>query len=439
VSPALATGNPVELLMNDKLKRLPSETILCMMNVHMFMDRTPGGLAGPLIQAIWNVRDYFKKLRSTLVLLWPGFQLPIELQHDVIILDEPLPDNDERQVIIKRTLGDNGMKTNKTLLATLSDATSGLSPFAIQNIIGMSVVKGKNGKGKVDQTQVWERTVHKIESTAGLTIHRGGPTFADIGGNENIKSFFRRLIASGLKPSLILFFDEIEKSLMAAGTDTTGVTSDQHKVLLTEIQNNGWGCMLFHGFPGTGKSLLAKALGNECGVYTVEADLGGMKDIWVGSSEARFRNFIKVIKARGQNKVFIVATCNDIHLLSAPLLRRLALYGIWWSDFPNAEERKPIWDIKLKEYKLTHQPIPNDEGWSGAEIDNCCLKAKNLGISLMETQRYMTIVSHSMGDQVEKMRRAASGKYVSTQHAGVYTYNGDSIQDKIKAALKGGK
>src|SRR5262245_212015 len=44
VNAALATGNPVEMLM--KINKLPRESIVCMMNAHMFVDKMqPGNLA----------------------------------------------------------------------------------------------------------------------------------------------------------------------------------------------------------------------------------------------------------------------------------------------------------------------------------------------------------------------------------------------------------
>jgi len=421
INAVLATGNPVEMLM--KVKALPENTILVMSNAHMFTDKMlPGALAAPCIQAIWNVRDHFRKRKSMLVLFAPTYHIPDELQHDIIILDEQLPRDKELESIITKTFVSCGVRkpTRKTMPAIV-DATSGLAPFAIEQIIRMSISKGRRGKTVVDMDQLWDRKIAKIESSVGLKIHRSGPTFDDIGGNDNIKDYLRRIARSGSKPALVVFLDEIEKSMAAAGTDTSGVTTDQLKVLLTEMQNNFWTGLIIYGFPGTGKSQLSKAFGGEAGALTVEADLGAMKHIWVGSSEARMRSFVKVIKAMGGNRVFFVATCNDISILRPELKRRFK-HGIWFGDLPTQEEKERIWQIYMKKFNLHHHTRPDDNGWTGAEIEVACEKSHEFNISLTDSCKYMTIVSHAMGTGVDKMRKNASGKYVSTQHPGVYTF-----------------
>jgi ATPase family associated with various cellular activities (AAA) len=422
INPAMATGNPAEMLM--KIKALPPNTILCMFNAHMFTDKMqPGNLAAPVIQAVWNVRDEFKKKKSTLVLMAHNYPIPDELQHDLVVLDEQLPTGTELESIIVKSCVSAGLRTpGKKTMPGLVEATKGLAPFSIDQIIRMSARRSRQGKMSIDIDQLWDRKIAKIESAVGLKIHRTGPKFDEIGGNENIKDYLRKVARSVNRPTLVVFMDEIEKSMAAAGTDTSGVTTDQLKVLLTEMQNNFWRGMIGYGFPGTGKSLLAKAFGHECGALTVEADLGAMKHIWVGSSEARMRQFMKVIKAMGGNKVFFFATCNHVEILRPELQRRF-IDGIWFFDLPVRTEKEMTWAIHLKKNNLPNHDLPDDTGWTGSEIDVCCRKAAEFGISLKDSCRYMTVVSQAMGENLEKMRKAASGKYVSAHTHGPYNYN----------------
>jgi hypothetical protein len=429
VNPAMATGNPVEALMKvaGVAKANPAminDWIMFFIYGHLFMDKaTPGNLAAPVVQAVWNIRDVFKRSKANLVILAPQFTVPDELQHDVVVIDEPLPSETELTTMINRSFSQAGLKKpTKRILPGLLDATSGLAPFAVDQIIKMSVTKTKRGKTNIDTDELWRRKITRIENTAGLKIHRFGPRFSDIGGNENIKDLLSRIAKSDRRPRLVVFIDEIEKALHAAGTDTSGTTTDQLKVLLTEMQNNDWTGLISYGFPGTGKSELSKAFGNEAGAITVEADLGAMKHIWVGSSEARMRSFVKIIKAMGGSRVFFMATCNHIDILRPELKRRFKK-GIFFSDLPCKKERDVIWNLYLKKFSMPQQEMPIDEGWTGAEIRVCCETANELKIPLKEACRFMTIVSHAMGtESVEKMRREASGKYVSTQHPGVYKY-----------------
>ena len=52
--------------------------------------------------------------------------------------------------------------------------------------------------------------------------------------------------------------------------------------LLTEMENNRWKGFIGVGVAGGGKSLIAKALGNEAGVPTVALDLGATESKYVG-------------------------------------------------------------------------------------------------------------------------------------------------------------
>jgi hypothetical protein len=419
---ALATGNPIECLI--KISGLPNGTILFFHNTQMFMDKLQPGntLATPVIQAIWNLRDIFRKKKSMLVMLSPHLKLPEELEHDVLMIEEPLPNEEDLAGIVARAFAGTGLrKPRKSTMPQYVNAISGLATFPAFQIIRMSIQKSRTGKPKIDLDNLWKQKIDKIESTQGLKIHRTGPRFDDIGGMENIKDMLRRIARSATRPRIVVFIDEIEKAMAAAGRDTSGVVTDQLKVLLTDMQNNNWTGCIIYGFPGTGKSQLAKAFGHEAGALTVEADLGAMKNIWVGSSEARMRGFMKIIKAMGDTKVFFMATCNHVEILR-PELRRRFKHGIWFSDLPENKVREAIWNIYLKKYQIPQQELPDDKGWTGAEIEVCCERAKDLGIQLKDAVRFMTILSQNMGDDVNRMREAASGKYVSVEHAGTYTY-----------------
>ena len=68
-----------------------------------------------------------------------------------------------------------------------------------------------------------------------------------------------------------------------------------------------WGCdrvrrlgLLLLGVPDTGKSGLAKALGNEVGRPTLQMDVGALMGSLVGQSEANLRQALKVAEAMGK-------------------------------------------------------------------------------------------------------------------------------------------
>ena len=46
-------------------------------------------------------------------------------------------------------------------------------------------------------------------------------------------------------------------------------------------------------------------------------------------------------------------------------------------DLPSPDERKAIWDIYLTKWNLSGD-LPDDDGWTGAEVKECCRKAWRL-------------------------------------------------------------
>jgi SpoVK/Ycf46/Vps4 family AAA+-type ATPase len=143
-----------------------------------------------------------------------------------------------------------------------------------------------------------------------------------------------------------------------------------------------------------------------------------MQDSLVGASGERLRAALQVVEAVSQGRSLWIATCNSIASLSPELRRRFTL-GTFFFDLPTCEERDVIWKLYLDKYDV-HSDIPEDEGWTGAEIKECCRKAARLNMQLREAAMYIVPVSRSASDQVKALRQQASGKFISASHEGVY-------------------
>jgi SpoVK/Ycf46/Vps4 family AAA+-type ATPase len=289
-----------------------------------------------------------------------------------------------------------------------------LAAFPAEQVLAMSL-----SKSGLDFDRLWDRKRQAVEQTPGLTIWRGGETFDQIGGCENIKRFLDAVIHGEEAPRVIVFVDEIEKAFAGSGTDTSGVKTEMTGTMLSWMQDRGADGVIFIGPPGAAKSAVAKAAGATAGIPTVAFDLAAMQSSLVGGSGERLRSALQVVDAISQGRSLWIATCNSITSLPPELRRRFTL-GTFFFDLPTAEEREAIWNIYEHRWQLTGER-PDDDGWTGAEIKECCRKAWRLKFSLRESAGYIVPVSRSAADQVDALRRQASGRFLSASQSGVYS------------------
>jgi len=383
-------------------------------------------------QGIWNLRDSFKANGRMLVILTtPGATLPTELADDVLILDEPLPSVDDlKRTVIGTFAAASLPEAEPVVLAKAVDALVGLAAFPAEQAAAMSITK--NG---LDTEGLWERKRQAIEQTPGLSVWRGGETFDDIGGVENIKAFLQAVISGAEAPRVVVFIDEIEKAFAGTGTDLSGVKTEMTGTILTWMQDREADGIIFIGPPGAAKSAIAKATGNTAGIPTIAFDLAAMQSSLVGASGDRLRTALKIVDAVSQGRTLFIATCNSIASLPPELRRRFTL-GTFFFDLPSAEEREVIWKIYTGKYGVPGEP-PEDEGWTGAEIKECCRKAYRLKMSLQQAAQYIVPVSRSAAEQIQALRRQASGKFISASQRGVYQYDETAVAPKVlKRAIR---
>lgn len=272
------------------------DTVLFAYNLHNLLT-DPSGFSIQVVQALWNLRDVNKTNGSCLIGFGPEFKLPIDLQQDIIIFDEPLPGDDERQSIIEEQVesAKDRLKgfaaPDADVIRAAVDATRGMSTFMVEQTVAMSLISRR-----LDVEQLRERTRKIISTQQGLNIFTGSESFATIGGCGNVKDYVGRLLRNS-PPGAIIFIDEIEKALAGVSGDTSGVSQEMLGALLTWMQDDNVSGCIFIGPPGCAKSAIAKGAGKEGGIETIEFDISGMKGSLVGESGRNMRNAIKTVRA----------------------------------------------------------------------------------------------------------------------------------------------
>lgn len=403
------------------IRSLPNDSIVFMMNLHRFASDDIN-----VIQALWNLRDDCKSKKKAVIGLCPHMTLPAELSQDVLVMDEPLPTDAELKAIAQG-IYDSAQLPQPTPaeMEKIVDASLGLAAFPAEQAMAMSITrKGMNIE------ELWSRKRSLIAQTEGLSVVKPSITLDDIGGLDNAKQLMRRISNGAEPPRCYVFIDEGEKAFAGSSVgsgDTSGVSQNFLGTLLTEMQEQNYSGVIFVGFPGSGKSMLAKAAGASAGVPTIQFDLAGMKNSLVGASEANLRKALATVKAVSQGRAYFIMTSNGIASIPAELKRRFKDAVIFF-DICDRAEKDVIWKHYLTQYsdrlKGLDLTIPPDEHWTGAEIATCVHNAYRFQISLKEASGYIVPAFMSMGnDRADALRKEASGRFVSASYPGPYNHD----------------
>jgi len=391
-----------------------------------------------VIQGLANLRNEFKANKRTLVLLGRAVKLPSFLSEDVPVLEDPLPTNSEIWCIIEGLVKSfrnlEGFDASPDLVDRAVDLCRGLTRFATEEAIARNLTRqGIDLKGLADI----QRRIVELATDRGLVYERGLETFDDIGGQASFKQFLQGLFSGPRRPRLVVRWDEIDKSVSSAASgtiaDNTGVSQDMLKVLLTSMQDNNWLGTILVGAPGTGKTLSSVCTGNTFQVRTLVGDLGAARASLVGESERRIRTMMDIIQAVGGRDVLFLATANRLDTLPPELQRRFNL-GIWYFDVPSAPERAAIWKIQASRVGLELRDLPDDAGWVGSDIRNCCQTAYMLNTSLKKAAEWITLVGRTARADIDRLRDLAENLgFLSANQPGAYRRAKDARESNGRA------
>lgn len=410
---------PPSAMLIEAAPKLPGKTVLYMVNGHRYLADQSASGAG-FVQAIWNLRDQYKEDIRTLVLLGPSLTLPGELTGDVLMLDEPLPDDAALGSIVCGMLENADVRCTDEVRTQAVNALRGLAAFPAEQATAMATTKGKG----LDVASLWERKRKMVSQTPGLSVWQGGETLEDVGGCANVKRYIRAIANSRTPFNTVVFIDEGEKMFGGAGSDSSGVATRYLGKFLSyqqDANDRGSSGMLFLGPPGAAKSMVAKATGATFGVPTVALDLGGMMGSLVGQSEAQLDRALKVVDAVGGGRALFIMTCNKSVSLP-PELKRRYKDGTFYFDLPDAEEQEAIWSIYMRKFDIPpNAQRPPCIGWTGAEIRQACYLAWNLNMALKDTSDFIVPVAVSAKVEIEALRDQANLAFLSASYSGLYT------------------
>jgi hypothetical protein len=386
--------------------------LLVLKNFHRFL------ASAEIVQALQHQLQVGKAARTFVAILAPVVQIPIELEKLFVVLEHELPGREQLTGIAREIATEPEDLPQGAELTRLLDAAAGLTRYEAEGAFALSLTR----HGRLQPDVIWELKSQTLKKSGLLTLYRGGERFDALGGLTALKAFCRRALEPGrsVKPRGILLLSP----------------------------------------PGCGKSQFAKSLSAETGRPTLILDIGGLLGSLVGESERNIRQALKIVDAMApcicfcdelekalagvngtgdsgvstrlfgtllqwlsdhDSDVFFVATSNDISRLPPEFTRAERLDGVFFVDLPTTEQRRIIWQLYRRHYDIAaSQPIPADDGWTGAEIKSCCRLSALLDVPLSEAARNVVPVSVTAAEAVEKLRDWASGRCLNADGGGIY-------------------
>ena len=407
-------------------------------SVYVFFDAHHFISDPTVIRMIKDLVDRFSE--RMLVLVTPEFELPEDLKRLATVFEPNLPDARRCQEILQEEARcwkqQNGQKVSATRqsINLLTQHLCGLTESDIRKLCRMSI--HDDGALTADDIGRVLRYKHQsLESAELLTLETEVPTLEEIGGLDRLKQWLN-----------------IRREVFLEPESSPGLPAPKGVLLL--------------GVQGAGKSLAAKCVAGSWQLPLFQLDFGQLYGKYHGESETNLRNALNIARTMApcvlwldeiekglsgdkgesdggvsrrmlaslltwmnerEERVFIVATANDISSLPPEFMRKGRFDEIFFVDLPKDEARSTIFSIHLakRQVPLEKFDLPQlvalSEGFSGAEIEQAIIAAsyeaharraplaqQDIENALTQTQPLSVV----MAEQVEALRQWAASRTV---------------------------
>lgn len=369
-----------------------------------------------------------KKIKNVnIIVTSPSSKIPLEIQKLSALVKHELPDYFDIEKELNNFLEEENIILEDEEKAKVINASLGLNMIEIKNNFKKNVVVDKEINPKFLVTEKQE----VIQKDGLLKYIKAEVKTEDVGGLKNLISWVE-------KRSLI-FDDNLR---------------EKYNISVPKG-------MLITGVPGTGKSYSAKMIASYLKMPLIGLDIGGLMSMWVGESEENLNKALNIVEMiapcvlwidefdkaipdlssnqshettkrmmstlltwlqEKKEKVFVVATANNIHHLPPEIMRKGRFDEIFFVDLPKDKEREEILAIHLKRKGLKLEKFDlkslseKTEGFSGSEIESainegCVLAAfENTDVStkhILEEIEKTNPLSKTMEDEIKLIQEWA--------------------------------
>lgn len=363
----------------------------------------------------WTLLRVHEALRTTrhkvVLLASPGASLPENLRHLVVEVEFPRPTPEDLIPILRDILGEGPGPLGADLRA-VARALAGLTLDEVEEALTLVQVRLTMTPDEDPIALLIREKARLIRRIPALEWVEGAG-MEEIGGLERLKALAHQLRLA-MTPEAADFGIRLPRGILLAG------------------------------FPGTGKSLTAKALGRELGLPLLRLDMGAVFGPYVGQSEAAIREALRIAEAAApailwidevekgaslsasetdggttarvlgtlltwmqevRAPVIVVATANRVELLTPELVERFTRR--FFVDLPGPRAREEILRIHLR--KRGHA-LPEEtlraiarmaRGHSGRSLEQAVEAALLAAFSAGE--RSPEAIARALGEEIRRI------------------------------------
>jgi SpoVK/Ycf46/Vps4 family AAA+-type ATPase len=339
------------------------------------------------VQQLKDTAYYSRLLGCHVILVGAVLDIPHELRSMITVYDLALPNKQFFEASFTKLANMyRGMLTEQVTeekVSALAASAVGMTSLQGENALALAI----SAKRRLDPEVIQLEKEQAIKRNEVLEFIHNRESIDDLGGWYEYKDWMEeRRIA--LAPEAVAYGLRFPKGVLIAGV------------------------------PGCGKSLAARVTSTFLGLPLVKFDVGKVFQSLVGQSEATIRAMAKTAEAvapvvlwieeieksaagsqssgssdsgttarvmatlltwmqETTKPIFFFATCNNVDTMPPELYRKGRFTEIWGVAEPGREERKDIWEIKLKNVRPQCFETAYDYGklveashmYTGAEIE----------------------------------------------------------------------